>query len=197
VGECFDGDRQKITNWIDTTGGKSAAFDFPTRFLLYEACVRDDYSRLRSVNANRVIPGGLIGYWPSRTVTFLDNHDTEHHREEEHRRDNFDIYCFPDKTVVMGYAYILTHPGVPCVFWQHYFDWNDYTRERIERLIRIRKHYGIHAASSVAIREARPGLYAATIDGRIAVKLGSHSWCPGHGWQLAVDGDEFAVWSRR
>jgi alpha-amylase len=197
VGECFDGDRQKITNWIDTTGGKSAAFDFPTRFLLYEACVRDNYSGLRSVNVSRVIPGGLIGYWPSQTVTFLDNHDTEYQRAEEHRRDNLDICCFPDKTVAMGYAYILTHPGVPCVFWQHYFDWNNYTRERIERLIRLRKRSDIHAASSVTIREARPGLYAATTDGRIAVKLGSHTWCPGNGWQLAVDGDKFAVWTRR
>src|SRR5262249_6342480 len=32
VGEYFDGDRQKVTDWIDVTGGKAAAFDFPTRF---------------------------------------------------------------------------------------------------------------------------------------------------------------------
>ena len=38
VGEFFDGDRQKVTDWIDATGGKSTAFDFPTRFLLFEAC---------------------------------------------------------------------------------------------------------------------------------------------------------------
>jgi hypothetical protein len=23
----------------------------------------------------------------------------------------------------MGYAYILTHPGTPCVLWDHFFDW--------------------------------------------------------------------------
>ena len=37
VGECFDADRQTVTQWIDATGGKSTAFDFPTRYLLYDA----------------------------------------------------------------------------------------------------------------------------------------------------------------
>ncbi len=55
VGEFFDGDRQKVTNWLDAAGGKSTAFDFPTRYLLYDACADDDYSRLRSVDR-----------WPSR-----------------------------------------------------------------------------------------------------------------------------------
>ena len=24
---------------------------------------------------------------------------------------------------MLGYAYILTHPGIPCLFWEHHFDW--------------------------------------------------------------------------
>jgi alpha-amylase len=196
VGEFFDGDRQKVANWIDCTGGRSAAFDFPTRFILFEACTTDDYGPLRSVNGTRAGPGGLIGYWPSRSVTFLDNHDTEHRRESEHSRCNDGIHHFPDQAVAMGYAYILTHPGVPCVYWPHFFDWNDYTRQRIERLIQVRTSRGIHARSRVDIHEARRGLYAATIDGQVAVKLGTQSWSPGAGWQLAIDGDRFAVWTR-
>ena len=47
VGECFDGDRQRVTDWIDSTGGRSTAFDFPTRFALLDACLYDDYGRLR------------------------------------------------------------------------------------------------------------------------------------------------------
>jgi alpha-amylase len=196
VGEFFDGDRQKVTNWIDGTGGRSGAFDFPTRFLLFEACATDDYGRLRSVSGGRVVPAGLMGYWPSCSVTFLDNHDTEHRREEEHRRSNDGIHHFPGKTVAMGYAYLLTHPGVPCVYWPHYFDWDDYTRQRIERLIQVRTGMAIHARSRVDIYEARPGLYAAGIDGKVAVKLGTQPWSPGVGWQLALDGDRFAVWTR-
>jgi alpha-amylase len=196
VGEFFDGDRQKVTNWIDVTGGRSGAFDFPTRFLLFEACTTGDYSPLRSVSAGRVLPGGLVGYWPSHSVTFVDNHDTDHRREEEHRRQNDGIHHFPGKTVAMAYVYVLTHPGVPCVYWPHYFDWDEYTRQRIERLMQLRKDTGLHARSRLHIHEARRGLYAANIDGKVAVKLGPQSWHPGAGWQLALDGEGFAVWTR-
>jgi alpha-amylase len=196
VGEYFDGDRQKLTGWLDAAGGKSTAFDFPTRYLLHEACLRDDYCRLRSLNGQRVVPGGLVGFWPSRSVTFLDNHDTEYRRDAEHARHNDSTRHFPGSTVETGYAYLLTHPGIPCVFWSHYFDWGNSVRQRIERLIKIRKATGIHSRSGVDIKEARQGLYAAIIDGRVAVKLGSRAWSPGWGWDLAADGERFAVWAR-
>jgi alpha-amylase len=196
VGEYFDGDRQRVTDWIDATGGRSTAFDFPTRFLLHEACRTDDYCRLRSVNGGRVAPGGLIGFWPNRAVTFLDNHDTEYRREQDHHYEGYGTRHFPGATVEMGYAYVLTHPGIPCVFWSHFFDWGMATRQRIERLLKVRKTAGLHARSPVEIREARKGLYAAVIEGRVAVKLGRRDWSPGSGWRLAVDGERFAVWTR-
>jgi alpha-amylase len=196
VGEYYDGDRQKVTHWIDAAHGKTTAFDFPLRFTLYESCVRDEYSRLRASNNGRVTPAGLIGFWPSRAVTFLENHDTEYRRDEEHQRCNDDTRHFLGKAVQMGYAYILTHPGNPCVFWSHFFDWGRETRERIEALLALRKRLDIHAQSSVQIREARKGLYAAVIDEKLAVKLGSQDWNPGHGWNLAVFGEKFAVWKR-
>jgi alpha-amylase len=196
VGEYFDGDRQKLAHWIDRTGGKSAAFDFPLRFRLYEACTRDDYSGIRSNNYGREVLNGLVGFWPSHAVTFVENHDTEHTREEEHLRNNQDIRHFPGKHVAQAYAFLLTHPGVPCVYWQHLFDWDTYTQHRLERLIHVRREVNLHASASVHIHEAGKGLYAATVEGRLAVKLGSRSWSPGHGWRLAVDGDQFAVWIR-
>lgn len=196
VGEYFDGDRQKITDWIDATGGKSMAFDFPTRYLLYEACLRDDYSWLRSTIGHRVVPGGLLGMWPSRAVTFLDNHDTERLRDVEHGCHNDGTRHFPGQTVERGYAYLFTHPGIPCVYWSHYFDWGAQTRHLVDRLIQVRKGAGIHARSGVHILEARHRLYAAIIDGHVAVKLGSRNWSPGWGWELAAYGDKLAVWTR-
>lgn len=192
VGEFFDGDRQKVTNWIDRTGGKSGAFDFPTRYRLYEACTSDDYSVLRTENRGKAVPPGLVGMWPSRSVTFVDSHDTEFRREGEFPG----THHFPGNTAVMGYAYLLTHPGIPCVFWSHFFDWGKDARERIQRLIQVRKGAGLHARSGVTILEARQGLYAATTDGKVAVKLGSRDWQPGGGWKLAADGERFAVWTR-
>jgi alpha-amylase len=196
VGEFFDGNRQKLANWIDQTNGKCAAFDFALRFRLYDACTKSDYSTLRSNNCGHTVPSGLIGYWSSHAVTFVDNHDTEASREADHARDHNDIHPFRDRAIARGYAYILTHPGTPCVFWQHFFDSDEYTRTRVERLLQVRLNSGITAHSKVQIHDARYGLYAATIDGKVAVKLGQDSWSPGHGWQLAVDGEHFAVWTR-
>jgi alpha-amylase len=41
----------------------------------------------------------------------------------------------PDK-VVQGYAYILTHPGMPCIFWEHAFDWGHY--DALKDLVKVR-----------------------------------------------------------
>jgi alpha-amylase len=196
VGEHFDTNRQNVTAWLDATGGRSTAFDFPTRYLLYDACSRDDYTQLRSGNAGKVVPGGLIGFWPSRAVTFLDNHDTEYRREREHQANYDSTRHFDGPKVEMGYAYILTHSGIPCVFWAHYFDWSAHTRRIIDHLLRVRRFAGIHADSYVDIKVANRGTYAAVIDGQVAMKIGTRDWSPGHGWHLGVHGDKFAVWTR-
>ncbi|KAH0683990.1 hypothetical protein KY285_021475 [Solanum tuberosum] len=57
---------------------------------------------------------GLISIIPQNAVTFIDNHDTG---STQH------IWPFPSDKVMQGYAYILTHPGVPSVFYDHFFDW--------------------------------------------------------------------------
>jgi alpha-amylase len=196
VGEYFDGDKQKVTDWLDATGGRSTAFDYPTRFLLYEACKSDDYGGLRATVSGRVVPGGLIGYWPSRAVTFLDNHDTEYRRDRDPYHPANGVKHFEGWMVHMGYTYLLTHPGIPCVFWSHFFEWGDALRWRISQLMMLRRTMGLHAGSTVDIRAAGKGLYAAFIDGRVAVKLGQREWHPGGGWQIAADGDRCAVWIR-
>jgi alpha-amylase len=196
VGEFFDGDRQKVTDWIDATGGRSTAFDFPTRFLLHEALRKDDYSGLRSTVCGRVMPGGLIGFWPSRAVTFLDNHDTEYRRGGDPEHSGNGVQHFEGWMVPLAYTYLLTHPGIPCVFWSHFFEWGDSLRGRITQLMKVRRTMGLHAGSAVDIKAAGKGLYAAICDGRVAVKLGPREWWPGGGWNLAVAGDRCAVWTR-
>lgn len=196
IGECFDGCRQQVTNWIDSAAGKSTAFDFPLRYALFDAVTSDDYSWLRTSHAGRSAPAGLIGYWANRAVTFLDNHDTEYRREQDNHYENSGARHFPGGAVETGYAYLMTHPGIPCVFWSHFFDWGEPTRRRIERLIQVRRQAGLHSGSSLEIREASRGLYAAISDGRVAVKLGTRDWHPGGGWHLALDGPRFAVWTR-
>lgn len=57
---------------------------------------------------------------------------------------------FPGHAVEQGYAYILTHPGTPCVFWDHLCDQR--TRDTVARLIAIRKRAAIHCRSPVRRR---------------------------------------------
>jgi alpha-amylase len=127
-------------------------------------------------------------------MTFLDNHDTEYRRDRDPDYHANGVKHFEGWMVPMAYCYLLTHPGIPCVFWSHFFEWGDSFRWRISQLMMLRKRMGIHAGSSVDIRAAGKGLYAAVIDGRLAVKLGQRDWSPGGGWALAVSGERCAVW---
>src|SRR5207253_9988988 len=85
--------------------------------------------------------------WKQRAVTFLENHDTGYRTNEDgtpqdgHKFDSF----ANNWEVEQGYAYILTHPGVPSVHWKHYFDWGNDLREKIKALINARKVAGGNA----------------------------------------------------
>jgi alpha-amylase len=198
VGEYYDTNRQMLADWVDGTdnsSGKAAAstvFDFTTRYALVDAVESGRYGRLNDNGR----PAGFIGWWPAKAVTFVENHDTS-------PRDPAFLPNAPAEYKnqrLIGYAYILTHPGVPCVFWPHFFDWGQNYRNRLQELINIRKAAGITAASRVSIMAASDELYAAIVEGdsgSVAVKLGrDRDWNPGPGWILAVSGERYAVWTR-
>jgi alpha-amylase len=186
VGEVWDSDRQVVMNWIDATGGRSMAFDFPTRTWLQNAVDQRLFSQLKTIDGK---PTGAIGWWPNMCVTFIDDHDTA--------SDGVADQPFGDgDQVLQGYAYILTHPGIPCVFWTHYFDWGSAIQQTINQLISIRKTSGLNSSSVVNIAAANDQqMYAAIIDGKVALKLGPAPWDPGAGWSVATSGNDFAVWT--
>lgn len=68
-----DAHRQRIVNWINAAGGTAGAFDVTTKGILHAALERREYWRLSDVNGK---PPGVMGWWPSRAVTFIENHDT-------------------------------------------------------------------------------------------------------------------------
>jgi alpha-amylase len=187
VGEYWDDSAQKVVDWVDETGGKSMAFDFPTRALLVDATLNGHYSRLKTLAGK---PSGLIGLWPEMSVTFIENHDTEPVRDGGSKR-------FPDSKVMQGYVYILTHPGIPCVFWRHFFDQGEGQKEQIRKLIALRKQAGITSRSNLFIEPDTNGKYAAIINDKVAMKIGPAPWSPGVGWQLALDGPDYAVWTKQ
>jgi alpha-amylase len=182
-----DAHRQKLCDYLDSIGGRTAAFDFTTKAVLQQAVAAREYWRLRDARGGAP---GLIGWWPARAVTFLDNHDTGASTGGAGQN----MWPFPGDRVMEGYAYILTHPGVPCVYWPHFFDWG--LRDQLKALIGLRRNAGITSTSKVSVLAADTGRYAAVIDGKLAVKLGPADWSPGPGWTLAAFGKDYAAWTR-
>ncbi|BBM87576.1 alpha-amylase C-terminal beta-sheet domain-containing protein [Candidatus Uabimicrobium amorphum] len=194
VGELWDNldvnnpdpHRQQLCDWIDDSDATSAAFDFTTKGILQLAVRNSEYWRLRDNNGK---PVGLIGWWPQRAVTFIDNHDTGPSPDGGQNH-----WPFPGEKLMQGYCYILTHPGIPCVYWVHYFDWPQ--GKEIAKLIQLRKEHHISSVSKVDIQKADSGVYAAIIDGKVAMKIGGGNWSPGSDWKLSTSGNGYAVWTK-
>jgi len=131
---------------------------------------------------------GVIGWWPAKAVTFVDNHDTGSTQA---------MWPFPADKVMQGYAYILTHPGNPCIFYDHFFDWG--FKDEIAALVAVRKRNGITPASELTILEYDGDAYLAEIDGKVIVKIGSRydvSALIPAGYQVVADGNDYAVWEK-
>lgn len=198
VGEFYDANRQLLANWVDSTDSASdkrnaaTVFDFTTRYNLVSAVETERYELLNDNGR----PSGMIGWWPAKSVTFVENHDTSPR----------DVNFLPNASAeyktqrLMGYAYILTHPGIPSVFWPHFFDWGADYRGKLQALLNVRRAAGLSSTSRMAILQATNELYAAVIDGdnqRVILKLGKNwGWNPGSGWTLATYGERYAVWTQ-
>jgi len=179
---CQDGHRQRIVDWINSTGAVSGAFDFTTKGVLHAAFEGEEFWRLRDSGGK--MPG-LAGWWPSRSVTILENHDTG--STQAH-------WPFPRGWEEAGYAYILSHPGTPCVFYDHMQC--GHLSDVVKRMIRIRQAQGLHCRSAVSIERADNECYAAVVDGRVAVRVGHGGWSPGAGWEVAFGGNRCCLWTR-
>ncbi len=194
VAELLERDRTQLNNFINFSQGASSVFDFDTKVDLGDAIRFNNFGGLRDFAGNA---GGLLGINPTKTVTFLDNHDTG-----EAQQCCGSGFIFPTNPTDLrkGYAYILTHPGVPMVFWTHYFDQSESFRSSIKSMIALRKDIRIFSGSKLSIDRAEDGLYAAYIDGRngtLAMKIGNRNWAPnGSGWTLRLSGTDYAIWSQ-
>ncbi|XP_074268904.1 alpha-amylase-like [Silene latifolia] len=181
-----DGPRNVLAGWVEAAGGGVASlFDFTTKGVL-QVAVEGEWWRMKDDNGK---PIGLIGVKPQNAVTFIDNHDTGSTQK---------LWAFPDDKILLGYAYILTHPGVPSIFYDHFFDGG--MKEEIIKMTSVRARNGIHASSNVNIMASDADLYVAMIDEKIIVKIGSKTdmgnLLPSN-FKLATSGNDYAVWEKQ
>ncbi|KAK9757266.1 hypothetical protein RND81_01G152700 [Saponaria officinalis] len=181
-----DGPRNQLADWVKEAGGGVASlFDFTTKGIL-QVAVEDEWWRMKGDDGE---PTGLIGIMPGNSVTFVDNHDTGSTQQ---------LWPFPSDKILLGYAYILTHPGVPSIFYDHLF--NETMKEEIIKMASIRARNEIDATSNVNIMAADADLYVAMIDEKVIVKIGSRTdignIVPSN-FKLATSGNDYAMWEKQ
>lgn len=127
-------------------------------------------------------------YKPRECCTFIDNHDMG---------STQNIWPFPSDKVMQRYAYILTHPGTPSIFYDHLLEWG--LKEEISKLSEIRTKNGINSKSNVNILVAEADLFMAEIDDKVIMKIGPKMDLGGlfpSNFALATSGQDYVAWER-
>jgi len=214
VGE-YDWDKHpEQRGWIWHTATKpgdlttsSDVFDFTTQFTL-KGNKSNKTAWYGFGNGVGMIGDNTDGLpWKQRSVTFVENHDTGYRTEpngkpqKDHEFDSFQNGW----EVEQAYAYILTHPGVPSVYWKHYFDWGEDLRNKIRALVNARKVAGVHAGSALHLQDnaRQRGVYAAMVEGKkgeLYVRVGGSDadWQPSNSgyqnYREYAQGTGWRVW---
>ena len=207
----------EIKNWIQATdkgGTRSKAFDFALKGAMNTVFGNKATGVANSNYQLLADSSNLIMSQPADAVTFIDNHDTG--STQSH-------WYLDPQDVGTAYAFILTHPGYPCVAWQHYFTFaesgskvdpdqyiggnmvpgteNTY-RQHIDYLIDLRQRIGIEYDDVVDVVGKSSNYYAGKItglNGEIVVVIGNGYTPSGEGYEgnnPIYAGTNFAIWEK-
>ena len=170
VGEYWDG-ADAIKTWINYTGQKSMAFDFP---LKYDG-LRDGLKAGNYANMARGL--AFDPTYRKYAVTFVDNHDTYGDSNNQYTGN-----------VLQAYAFLMSSPGIPCVFYPH---WRD-NKTAINDMIKARKSIGMTSETNVQVQNT-VGFYKVFIQGTAGMMMtyigNNGSDVPtAAGWNLVASG---------
>ena len=193
VVEFWNGDMNNIKSYLNDVNWNTLAFDFSTKYSAIQGIADGNYTKCKG--------SGLLGAGLSKfAVTFVDSHDT--YFGCQGGRDNNDeiggcgksMEDYNKDRVLGANAFILSMPGVPCVFYPH---WAKY-KDAIGKMVLARKAAGVHSESQVS-DEAGNGYYKATITGHhgsVRLLLGPNSGynTTPAGYKLAYKGGNFAMY---
>ncbi len=174
VMEYWDGDVSALQYHLNDANWNTLTFDFALKYQAFNnGIAADNYRALQGA--------GLLGAGKARyAVTFLDSHDSFLRDGNEFCGEGNSMTVCKDK-IMQCYAYLLSMPGVPLVFYPHWVTFKD----AIKPLLNARYKTGVHSESSVS-DEAGDGYYKATItgtNGQIRLLVG-----PNSGYNSTPDG---------
>lgn len=180
VGEYWDGNVNALKTYLNNAGNNTMVFDFASKYYAFNSGLdKNSYSHLRAAGGNKLNRESGYG---KHAVTFVDNHDTFARKggsefiDQSSSNGNSLVGSANRDKVLEANAYLLTMPGIPCVFYPHWVEFKD----EIAAMIAARKAVGVHSESPVtdgAFKEgATSGKYEATVQGKrgtLIVRLGN------------------------
>lgn len=141
VAEYWRNDPEALNHYIDVTEGRVQLFDVPLHMNFHEASEQGNDYDMRNILDN-----SLLGINPARSVTFVDNHDTQPLQSLQ----------MPVQQWFQSHAYaliLLREQGIPCVFYPALYDakYVDYQEDKeiyielhgvtcVEKMMRTRCH---------------------------------------------------------
>lgn len=178
---------------IQDANYNTLAFDFQTK---YQAI--SDYGGKAGMctgNYSGCKGSGLLGAGHSKyAVTYVDSHDTFQRDDNEFGGKGNSM-----KTVAMrnrvkqANAFILSMPGVPCVFYPHW----SYFKKDIKDMINARHLAGVHSESAVSEETAEAGGYTCKVQGKngyLVLQLGNKVTNSYSGYIKKASGNGYAMW---
>lgn len=154
--ECYSG-TDEIQWRISQANYNLMALDFDTKWHVFNSIAGWDYSRGRG--------DGLLGRsWGRYAVEFIDSHDWFLRGDNENEfggRGNSLTEAMKCR-LLQANAFMLSMPGVPCVFYPHWKKYDGF----IKPMIQARKLAGVHSESEVKDESATANGYQATIVGK-------------------------------
>ena len=180
-----------INTRIDQASKNTMAFDFPGRVTAFQNGIA------KSSYGNLVKPGMRAQGYQKYAVTFVDNHDTFNRSDlgtTDCGNSKDGSSSINNKELIMQCnAYILSMPGIPCVFYPHWYKY----KSEIKAMIDARRNAGIHSESAVS-ETSGSGYYEATVTGKygkVILYLGSSaSKSAPSGYKQAVKGSKYAMY---
>lgn len=157
VGEYWDG-VGNIKNWINNTGKKSGAFDFPFHYNMTNAIRYNDWRKLN--DACLMSDPSYRQY----AITFVENHDIQVREDKSNEGSKDPI---PTAYIPAANAFMIAMPGTPCIFQPH---WKAYEHE-LKSMIEARKLAGITNTSSYNNNANNKQYFANAVNGTNGRKL--------------------------